>query len=102
LKTDHRFAAAPVPSSVDSITSGNKRILAVTSDAADAPYRAAMDAGGRGPCRYYAGWIWIIYRHAHQPTMPVVAILHAPIPDVKNVIYYGECRSLLLNLRGEG
>ena len=42
LKTNHCFAAAPVPSSVESVTGGNERIGAVTGDAADAPYRAAV------------------------------------------------------------
>src|SRR5437868_15425535 len=52
LKTNHCFAALPVPSI--SITGGNKWIGAVTGDSAHSPYRPTVDivAGGRGPWRH--------------------------------------------------
>src|SRR4029077_16678008 len=56
-------------------------------------------SGARGPCRY-AGWI--IYRHAHQPAMIEVAIIHAPISNIKNVAHDAERRSLLLDRCSEG
>src|SRR5437016_1027986 len=100
LKANYCFTAVPGPSGIESVTGGNERIVAVTGDAADSPDRAAVGAGAgaRGPC-CYAGWV--VYRHAHQPAMIKVAILHAAIADVKNVIHDGECRSLLLDLRSE-
>src|SRR6266496_1037432 len=80
LKTNHCVAAAPVRRLV-SITGGNKRIGAVTGDAASAPYTAADIAGG--PCCYTG---WIIYRHSHQPAMIEAGIPEAPISDIKNVV----------------
>src|SRR4029077_2130588 len=103
LKTNYCFAASPGPSSVDSVTRGNERIIAVTGNTTDSPYRAAEGAGsgGRGPCRNAS---WIIYRHSHQPAMVKVAIPHAPIPDIKNfgVAHDSQRRSLLLDRRSEG
>src|SRR5580704_1795766 len=93
LKTNHCFAAAPVASRSGSVTGGNKRIGAVTGDAPDSPYTAAVKWSGSPCC--YAGRI--IYRHSHQPAMKVVAILHTPIPHIENVAHDGERRSLLLD-----
>jgi len=96
LEANHRFAAAPVPSSADSVTGGNERIGAIAGDAADSPYRAAVGvgSGGRSPCPN-AGWI--IYRHSHQPAMKRIAVPHAPISDIKNAVHDGQRRSLLLD-----
>src|SRR4030095_13846736 len=91
LKTNHCVAAAPVRR-LESITGGNKRIGAVTGDAARAPYTAADVAGG-SCC--YAGRI--IYRHSHQPAMKEAAIVLAPISNIKNVAYDGQRRSLRLD-----
>ena len=100
LKANDCFAATPASSSVDSVTGGNDRIDAVTGNAADAPYTAAVYtvvvAGS--PC-CYAGWI--IYWHAHEPAMPEIAILDTAIPDINNVARNAQRRSLLLNLRSE-
>src|SRR5206468_46246 len=97
LKTNHCFAAAPDPSSVVSVAGGNEQIGAVTGDAANSPYTAAHGAGG--PCRY-AGRI--IYWHAHQPAMIKVAIINAPIRNIKNVAHDGERSSLRLSRWSEG
>src|SRR5204863_696702 len=40
LKTNHGFTAAPCPSSLESVTGGNERIIAVTGDTAYTPYGA--------------------------------------------------------------
>src|SRR5437870_1071347 len=84
LKTNDCFAALPVSSI--RITGSNKRIGAVTGDSTHSPYRPTMiiRAGRGGPCRH-AGRI--IYRHAYQPTMINVAILHATISDIKDVTH---------------
>ena len=103
LKTNHCFAAAPDPSSEDSVTGRNERIGAVTGDAAHAPYGAAPYtnvADGAGSPRCYAGWI--IYRHAYQPAMITAAIIHAPISNVENITHDAERRSLLLDRWSEG
>ena len=97
LKTNHCFAAAPDPSSVVSVAGGNVQIGAVTGDAANSPYTAAHGAGG--PCRY-AGWI--IDRHAQDPAIIDVAIIHASICDIKNVTQDGQRRSLRLSRWSEG
>src|SRR5206468_2249808 len=78
------------------VTSGNKRVLPVASDAADSPYRTAVRVCGRGPC-CHAGRI--VYWHAYQPAMKRTAIRHTAVADIKNVAYDAECRSLLLNRR---
>jgi hypothetical protein len=74
LKTNHCFATAPGPSSVDSVISGNERIVAIASNAADAPYPSAVTAGGRGPCCYDTGWIWIIYIEGGPNGPMVIAV----------------------------
>ena len=62
------------------------------------PYSAApRTAMGRAGPRRNAGGI--IDWYAYQPAMIVTAIPHAPIPNIKNVAYDAECRSLLLDLR---
>jgi hypothetical protein len=99
LKTYHRFTATPVSSRVPRVSGGNERSDAFTGHAADSPYRAALGAGS--PCHYCAGWIWIIYRHSHQPATIVAAIPHAAISDINNVIRDAERRSLLLDLSSE-
>src|SRR5439155_21146896 len=97
LKTNRCFAAAPDPSSVISVAVSNVQIGAVTGDAANSPYTAAHGAGG--PCRYGG---WIINRHAQQPAMIEVAIIQAPICDIKNVAQDGERGSLRLSRWSEG
>jgi hypothetical protein len=103
LEAYHGFAAAPGPPREGSVTGSNERIGAVTGHAANAPYRAApytrIANGAGGPCSYAAG---IIYRHAHQPAMKTVAVLHTPISNIKNVTHDAERRSLLLDRCSEG
>jgi hypothetical protein len=50
--------------------------------------------GGRCPCCHIG---WIVYRHAHEPTMKRTAVPHTPIADIKNLAHDTEGRSLHLN-----
>ena len=91
LEAYYGFAAAP-SGWIESVTSGNKRVLSIAGDTAHTPYRAA-DRVCR-PSRY-AGWI--IDGHAHEPAMIQATISHAPIADIENVAHDAERRSLLLD-----
>jgi hypothetical protein len=79
------------------VTGANERIGAVTGYTASTPYTATDDAGS--PCRHTGR---IIYGHSHQPAMINAAIRVAPISNIKNVAYDGECRSLHLVRWNEG
>ena len=97
LEANHCFSTLPI-CGAEGVTSDNKRVLPIASDAADSPYGTAVGVGGRSPC-CYAGRI--VYRHAYEPAMKNAAIPHAPIADIKNVAHDAERRPLLLDLRSE-
>ena len=95
MEANHCFSTFPIWGT-ERVTSGNKRVLPVASDAADSPNGATVGVGGRGPC-CYAGRI--VYWYAYEPAVKRTAIRHTAVADVKNVAHDAECRSLLLDGR---
>src|SRR5207244_4278027 len=87
LEANHCFAATP-GSGGPSIPSGNERIGAITGNATDAPYCAAV-LRARGPCQHVG---WIIYRHSHKPATIEAAIAQTPISNIKNIAHDAERR----------
>ena len=80
LKANHRFPTFPIWGT-EGVTSDNKRVLPVASDAADSPNGTAVCFGGRSPGRHIGR---IVYRHAYEPAMKRTAIPHTSIANIKN------------------
>ena len=98
LEANHCFAATPVAASVESVTSSNERIGAITGDAADAPYCAAV--GARWPMpSHWLDYLSALPRASHDRASQSP---RPPYANIKNVAHDAERRSLLLDRCSEG